>query len=73
MFVRRPDGARARLVARTEIVRGIRAIQENRTQIVALAIGAFFLGVSVLGTAVFGLYPAVLIDTPQQQIFGLTQ
>ena len=56
MFVRRPDGARARLVARTEIVRGVRAIRENRTQVAALVIAAFFLGVSVLGTAVFGAY-----------------
>jgi len=56
MFPRRPDRSRASLVARTELVRGFRALRENRTQLIVLAITAVFLGVFVVGTAVFGAY-----------------
>lgn len=56
MFPRRPDRSRASLVARTELVRGFRALRENRTQLIVLAITAVFLGVFVVGAAAFGAY-----------------
>jgi hypothetical protein len=56
MLDRAPDLPRAALVARTEIVRGYRAIRESRTQVASLAFAAIFLGTFVAGTAVFGGY-----------------